>query len=75
MLQEHEMYVHLPTDTEYQNMTASEVHAKLRCYNITVPDNITTASLVPRPFPAPVLIACSIKTEGKAWESHVRDVR
>ena len=26
-------------------MTASEVHAKLRCYNITVPDNITTAEL------------------------------
>ena len=25
-------------------------------------------SLVPRPFPAPVLIACSIKTEGKTWE-------
>ena len=41
----HEKYMHLPTDTEYQNMTASEVHAKLRCYNITVPDNITTAEL------------------------------
>ena len=45
MLQEHEKYMHLPTDTEYQNMTASEIHAKLRCYNITVPDNITTAEL------------------------------
>ena len=45
MLQEHEKYMHLPTDTEYQNMTASEVHAKLRCYNITVPDNITTTEL------------------------------
>ena len=29
-------------------------------------------SLVPRPFPAPVLIACSIKTEGKAWEKESR---
>ena len=28
-------------------------------------------SLVPRPFPAPVLIACSIKTEGKAWEKDI----
>ena len=45
MLQEHEKYMHLPTDIEYQNMTESEVHAKLRCYNITVPDNITTADL------------------------------
>ena len=44
------------------------------------PSVCTYASLVPRPFPAPVLIACSIKTEGKAWEkeSHARrqvDVR
>ena len=45
MLQEHEKYMHLPTDIEYQNMTESEVHAKLRCYNITVPDNITTGDL------------------------------
>ena len=30
------------------------------------------SSLVPRPFPAPVLIACSIKTEGKAWEKESR---
>jgi len=45
MLQEHEKYMHLKTDTEYQNMTGSEVYAKLRCYNITVPDNITTAEL------------------------------
>ena len=29
-------------------------------------------SLVPRPFLAPVLIACSIKTEGKAWEKESR---
>ena len=34
MLQEHEKYMPLPTDIEYQNMTESEVHAKLRCYNI-----------------------------------------
>ena len=29
-------------------------------------------SLVPSPFPAPVLIAYSIKTEGKAWEKESR---
>ena len=30
------------------------------------------SSLVPRPFPAPALIACSIKTGGKAWEKESR---
>ena len=32
----------------------------------------TRLVFVPRPFPAPVLIACSIKTEGKAWDKESR---